>query len=80
MSVGGLFGLTDPQGRVGVVVAALVGIVVTGAAIFGSFYKVPSPTVLAPIYALAWGVVGLVYMALVKGREPASATLPDLRA
>jgi hypothetical protein len=54
--------------------------VVTGAAIFGSFYKVPSPTLLAPIYALVWGIVGLVYMVLVKGREPASATLPDLRA
>jgi len=80
MSIGGLFGLTDPQGRVGVIVAALVGIVVTGAAIFGSFYKVPSPTLLAPIYALVWGIVGLVYMVLVKGREPASATLPDLRA
>jgi amino acid transporter len=79
MSVGGLFGLTDPDGRAGVVVAALVGILVTGAAIFGSFYKVPSPTLLAPIYALAWGVIGFAYMAVVKGREPASEALADLR-
>jgi hypothetical protein len=80
MSVGGLFGLTDRQGRGGVVVAALVGIAVTGAAIFGSFYKVPSPTLLAPIYALAWGLVGLVYMVFVRGRAPASEALPELRA
>lgn len=79
MSIGGLFGLTDARGRAGVVLAALVGIVVTGAAIFGSFYKVPSPTVLAPIYALVWGGLGLIYMLLVRGREPASEALPDLR-
>jgi amino acid transporter len=79
MSVGALFGVTDSAGRSGVVVAALVGIVVTGAAIFGSFYKVPSPTVLAPIYALAWGVLGLLYMLVVKGRAPASEALADLR-
>jgi hypothetical protein len=60
-------------------VAAIVGIVVTAGAIVGSFYKVPSPTILAPIYALIWGGIGLVYMVLVKGREPASETLPDLR-
>jgi amino acid transporter len=79
MSVGALFGVTDAAGRGGVVLAALVGIVVTGAAIFGSFYKVPSPTLLAPIYALAWGVLGLLYMLVVKGRAPASEALADLR-
>ncbi len=79
MSLGGLVGLTEAAGRGGVVLAAIVGIVVTGAAIFGSFYKVPSPTILAPIYALIWGAIGLVYMLLVKGREPASEALPDLR-
>ncbi|MGH2673313.1 MAG: hypothetical protein ACRDHC_10080, partial [Actinomycetota bacterium] len=79
LSMGGLFGLTDSQGRGGVVVASLVGIVVMAAAIFGSFYKVPSPTVLAPIYALAWGVLGLLYMLVVKGRAPASEALSDLR-
>lgn len=80
MSIGGLFGLTDREGRAGVVVAGLLGILITGAAIYGSFYQVPSPTILAPIYALVWGAIGLVYMLLVKGREPASEALPDLRA
>ena len=80
LSIGGLFGLTESRGRAGVVVAALVALVVTGAAIFGSFYKVPSPTLLAPIYALIWGAIGLVFMLIVKGREPASTALPELRA
>jgi hypothetical protein len=63
----------------GVIVAALVGIVITAAAIFGSFYKVTSPTLLAPWSAVIWFAIGLVYMALVKGREPASDALADLR-
>jgi amino acid transporter len=79
MSVGGLVGPSE-GGRGGIVLAALVGIVMTGAAIFGSFYKVPSPTILAPIYALIWGAIGLVYMLLVRGREPASRALEDLRS
>jgi amino acid transporter len=80
LSVGGLFGFRDPKGRGGVIVASLVGIAITAAAIFGSFYKVPSPTILAPWYALIWGAIGFVYMLLVKGREPASDALADLRA
>jgi amino acid transporter len=79
LSVGGLFGLRHDQGFGGVVVAAIVGIVVTGAAIFGSFYKVPSPTLLAPWAALIWGALGFLYMLAVKGREPASDALADLR-
>ena len=80
LSVGGLFGLREDEGFAGIVVAAIVGIVVTGAAIFGSFYKVPSPTLLAPWAAVIWGVLGLLYMLAVKGREPASDALADLRS
>jgi amino acid transporter len=80
LSVGALFGLRDDQAFGSVVVAAIVGIVVTGAAIFGSFYKVPSPTLLAPWAAVIWGGLGLLYMLAVKGREPASEALPELRA
>ena len=79
LSIGGLVGLKDAKGRVGVIVASLVGIAITGAAIFGSFYKVPSPTILAPWYALIWGAIGLILMFAVKGREPASDALADLR-
>jgi len=79
LSIGGLFGFRDPEGRGGLIVASLVGIAITAAAIFGSFYKVPSPTILAPWYALIWGAIGFVYMLLVRGREPASDALADLR-
>ena len=47
----------------GVLTSFILGLVMTGAAIFGSFYKVPSPTVLAPWYAVIWFVIGLVVMA-----------------
>jgi amino acid transporter len=80
MSVGALRGLGGSEGRGGIVIAAILGIAISGAAIFGSFYKVTSPILLAPWAAVIWFVVGLVYMALVKGREPASETLADLRA
>jgi amino acid transporter len=80
LSLGSLFGLTDPKGRAGIIVSAIVGIVVTAAAIYGSFYQVPSPTLIAPWAALIWGVIGLLYMLAVRGREPASDALPDLRA
>ena len=79
LSVGGLVGLRKDPGYAAVVVASIIGIVVMAAAIFGSFYKVPSPTLLAPIYVLIWGAIGLVYMVIVKGREPASTALPELR-
>ena len=80
MSIGGLVGGQQLAGGAGVALASVVGIVMTGAAIFGSFYKVPSPTILAPVYALVWGVIGLGYMLLVRGREPASQALEDLRS
>jgi hypothetical protein len=40
---------------------------------------VTSPTLLAPWSAVIWFAIGLVYMVLVKGREPASDALADLR-
>jgi amino acid transporter len=80
MSIGAFKGLADDPAKGKLTVAAILGIVITGAAIFGSFYKVPSPTILAPWYAVIWFVLGLVVMFLVKGREPASTALADLRS
>jgi amino acid transporter len=80
MSVGALMRIADEPKKAELICSAILGIAITGAAIGGSFYKVPSPTVLAPIYALVWFALGLVYMAAVKGREPASDALPDLRS
>jgi amino acid transporter len=80
MSIGAFKGLADDPAKGKLLVAAILGIVITGAAIFGSFYKVPSPTILAPWYAVIWFVLGLVVMIAVKGREPASTALADLRS
>jgi hypothetical protein len=40
------------------VLSAVLAIVITAGAIFGSFYKVTSPTVVAPWFALAVLVIG----------------------
>jgi len=79
MSIGALRGLANHPNQVGLWLSALLGIAITGAAIFGSFYKVTSPTLLAPWAAVIWGVLGLLYMPAVKGREPASVALQELR-
>ena len=49
MSLGAINGLKDDPHKVELWCSVILGIVVTGAAIFGSFYKVPSPTLLAPM-------------------------------
>lgn len=78
MSLGALGGLaTDPE-KGKLVIAAVLGLLISGAAIFGSFYKVPEPTILAPEYALGLFVVGIIVALLVKGRAPASGVLSDL--
>ena len=75
-SLRGVGGAVTP----GLVVAAIVGLVLSGGAIYGSIYKVPSPTKLAPYYAIALFVIGLVITFAVRGREPASRALADLRS
>jgi amino acid transporter len=78
MSIGALAKLNLQPSPVSVAIASIVGIAITGAAIWGSFYQVPVPTIWAPRYAVIWFVIGLIYMAIVKGREPASQALADL--
>ncbi|HYF12532.1 MAG TPA: APC family permease [Actinomycetota bacterium] len=78
MSIGALRGLAGGEGFGGVVIAAILGIAITAAGIFGSFYKVTSPTLIAPWSALIWFVIGLVYMSVVRGRAPAAEALGDL--
>ena len=78
MSIGALRSFAHSTGRLWLSVAAVVGILITAGAIFGAFYKVSSPTVLAPLYALVWLAVGLVVAFLTKGRTPARTRLPDL--
>ena len=59
-------------------VSAVVGILITAGAIFGSFYKVTSPTILAPWFALALLVVGFASTFVLRARRPASTELTDL--
>jgi amino acid transporter len=79
MSIGAFREVANNPNKAGIVIAAIVGIAITGAGIWGSFYKVPSPTLIAPWAALIWFAVGIVYMLAVKGRAPASEALSDLR-
>jgi amino acid transporter len=79
MSVGSLLGLRDHPNRLGLWIAALIGIAVTGGAIYGAFYQVKSPTLLAPIYALILFGIGLIASITFKGRQPARVALPELR-
>lgn len=80
MSIGAFVGFADAPNRTGVYIAAVVGIALTGGAIFGAFYKVTKPTVLAPIFALVWLVIGIIVTFVSKGRQPASQALGDLRS
>lgn len=78
MSIGAFWGLADSPNRVGVWIASVVAIALTAGAIYGAFYKVTSPIVLAAWYALGWLVIGAIVTTLMKGREPASRALADL--
>jgi hypothetical protein len=80
MCVGSLRSFATSRRRFSIIVSAIVGIVITGGAIFGSFYKVTSPTIEAPYYALALLCIGFASTFLLRARESASAQLPDLSA
>jgi len=79
MSIGAISGLKDDPKKAELWFSVILGLAITAAAIFGSFYKVTSPILIAPWAAVIWFALGLVYMAVVKGREPASDALSDLR-
>jgi amino acid transporter len=80
MSVGALRGFAQTSGLTWIRVSAAIGILVTGGAIFGSFYKVTNPTILAPWFALVLFGVGLAATGLWPGRKAASFQLADLSA
>jgi hypothetical protein len=78
MSVGSLRTFGGSRRRVSLVVSAVIGIVITAGAIFASFYKVTSPTILAPWFALALLVVGFASTFVLRARRPAATELKDL--
>ncbi len=80
MSVGALRNFWRGEGRVRLVIAAVLGILITGGAIYGSFYKVTSPTIWAPWLALALLVIGFASTFVLRPRQAASTQLADLSA
>jgi amino acid transporter len=78
MAVGSLRSFARAPGRVWTVISAVLGIVITAAAIFGSFYKVTSPTILAPWFALGVLVIGFASTFVARSRRSASTQLADL--
>jgi amino acid transporter len=80
MSVGALRTFRAAEGRARIIVSAVVGILITAAAIFGSFYKVTSPTIYAPWFALGLLVIGFASTWLLSARQAASTQLADLSA
>ena len=80
MSVGALRNFGRSEGRVQLTIAAILGILITGGAIYGSFYKVTSPTILAPWLALALLVLGFLSTFVLRPRAAASTQLADLSA
>ena len=80
MSVGALRNFWRSDGRGRLIIAAVLGILITGGAIYGSFYKVTSPTIWAPWLALALLVVGFGSTFVLRPRAAASTQLADLSA
>jgi amino acid transporter len=78
MAVGSLRSFARAPGRVWIIISAVLGIVITAAAIFGSFYKVTSPTILAPWFALGVLVLGFASTFVTRSRQSASSQLADL--
>jgi amino acid transporter len=65
-------------GRVRLYVSVVLAVLITAGAIFGSFYKVTSPTVLAPWFALGVLVIGYASSFVIRPRAAASTQLGDL--
>jgi amino acid transporter len=78
MSVGAIRTFGNGPGAVRIVLSAVIGIVITGGAIYGSFYKVTSPTIYAPWGALVLLVIGFASTWVLRPRQAASTQLADL--
>jgi len=78
MAFGSLRSYAHAPGRARLVVSAVIAILITGGAVFGSFYKVTSPTILAPWLALAVLVIGFASTFVTRARRSASSALSDL--
>jgi amino acid transporter len=75
MSAGALRESIAAGGAIGQRVAAVIGIVVAGGAVFASFYKVTSPTILAPGLAVVLFGAGLLSTEFFQGRKAGALDL-----
>jgi amino acid transporter len=79
LGIGAVRGLRDHKKQWAVWLAVIVTVLTTVAAIYGSLYKVPAPTIWAPWAALAFFVFGLVLTWVFRGQTPASTSFEGLR-
>ena len=77
LSLGAFRGLADHRRRYAVVLAAVVGMVVTGAAIFGAVYKVTGPVAWVPVPAAALFLIGLATRRTAVAGESAPDLIPE---
>lgn len=77
-AIGSLRNFGTAPGRFWLTVSAVLAIVITADASFGSFYKVTSPTILAPWFALGVLALGFVSTFVTRARRSTSAELADL--
>jgi amino acid transporter len=80
MSVGALRGLRDHERPWAVWLAAIIGIVVTAGAIYGSIYKVTAPTIWAPYAALGVFAVALLFAFTIVRRGDAPTSVANKAA
>jgi amino acid transporter len=78
MCVGAIRGLADHPKRWAVYLACTVGILVSGAALFGSVYKVPAPTIWAPYAGIGALAVGFGLTFIFPGRAVETTTFDEL--
>jgi amino acid transporter len=80
LALGSFWGLRQGVNYAGVVIAALIGVAISVAAVFGGIYKQPSPFNLVWEYVAAWAILGLIVAFTMKGRPRASSVLDELRS
>ena len=78
IAIGSLRSYGTAPGRFWLLVSAVLAIVITAGAIFGSFYKVTSPTIPAPWFALGVLALGFLSTFVTRARRSASSQLADL--
>jgi uncharacterized membrane protein YfcA len=73
MTIGSLRSFAHSSHRLWLALSAVLAILITPGAIFGSFYKVASPTVLAPWFGLAVLVIGFASTWVTRARRSAGS-------